>query len=205
MPSAFSLNPQPVGTDASAPRADSVDLIAVVGGESTGKSTLAAALARELPGLLVPETLRTWVAEHGRVPRPDEQQEVMLAHAASENRALRGISAASSAREQMRWVVSDGGTLMTAVYSVLYYDDDSLLPEAVALTSRARLVVWCGADIPWTADEGQRDGPDMRKRAQQIIGEVLSTSGLPWLAASGDVESRVAAVVESLGDRSGLS
>ena len=173
-------------------------MIAVVGGESTGKSTLAAALANDLPGLLVPETLRAWVALRGRVPRPDEQREVMLAHAAAENRALREVATTSSATPPLRWVISDGGTLMTAVYSIQYYEDDSLLPEAIEMSKQTRLVVWCAADIPWTADDGQRDGPDMRKRAQAIVGEVLASSGLSWLLVEGANPRRLTQVMSRL-------
>lgn len=168
------------------------DLLCVVGGESTGKSTLVSALARDLPGLELPETLRSWVEQRGRVPTAGEQIEVMSAHAAAEE-AARG----EAGRLGLRWVVSDGGTLMTAVYSIVYYDDDSLVDEAMTSTAFSRLVVWCAADIPWAADE-MRDGPELRSAAQQVIGEVLESSGVPWLRVTGPVGQRVEQVRERL-------
>lgn len=172
--------------------------MSIVGGESTGKSTLAIALAEELPGLLVPETLREWVAVRDRVPRADEQHEVMRAHAEAEARALEARALEAPATGDLGWVVSDSGALMTAVYSILYYNDHSLLPEALELSRQARLMVWCGADIPWAADEGQRDGPDMRVQAQEIIGDVLAASSLPWLQVEGSTPQRVAQVMDRL-------
>jgi nicotinamide riboside kinase len=164
-------------------------LIAIVGGESTGKSTLAAALAAELPAIVVPEALRTWVTEHARVPTAAEQQDVVELHTRLERAAL-----AEAAGRGVPWVASDAGPLMTAVYSILYYDDDSLVTEAVRLSGGTRLVVWCDDDIPWVPDADQRDGVHMRAAAQRIIGQLLIDSGLAWLKVTGDLPTRVAAV-----------
>lgn len=163
-------------------------MLAVIGGESTGKSTLARALARDLPAVQVPETLRSWVERHGRVPRADEQRAVMREHAEAEAVALD-----HAAQEGLSWVVSDSGPLMTAVYSLLYYDDSTLLDEALALTARARLVVWCSDDFPWASDP-MRDGPEVRQATQVVIGEVIPSVEAPWVMVSGSVAQRVAQV-----------
>ena len=173
--------------------------MSIVGGESTGKSTLALSLAEELPALVVPETLRGWVETRGRVPRADEQREVMLAHAEAEVRLL--TEAARSARSNSAgpaWVVSDSGPLMTAVYSILYYGDHSLVADAVALAGRSELVVWCADDIPWVADTDQRDGPHMRSAAQDVLGALLATAGLSYLRVTGPLPERVAQVRRQL-------
>lgn len=164
-------------------------LIVLVGGESTGKSTLAHALARDLPAIEVAEVLREWVADQGRVPRPDEQWDVMDAQVERESEALD-----EAGHTGIPWVVSDGGAIMTAVYSSLYYSDESLTPAALRLARRARLVVWCDHDFPWVPDPEQRDGPEMRDAAQRIIAATLEPSGLPWLRVSGDLAARTAAV-----------
>ncbi len=48
--------------------------IGLVGGEGTGKTTLASALAVALPACVVDESLRAFVEREGRTPRADEQQ-----------------------------------------------------------------------------------------------------------------------------------
>lgn len=167
-------------------------LVSVVGGESTGKTTLANALAHELPAVAVPETLRNWVTRKGRVPRADEQIEVLREHRLAEVEAL-----AQPAPPQ--WVVSDSGPIMTAAYSVIYYNDDSLVAEARRMADQVALVVWCDADIPWTPDGAQRDGPHMREAAQDVLGQILLDSGLPFLSVSGTLDQRVAQVRDRLG------
>lgn len=194
-----------------------VGLVSIVGGESTGKSTLALALAEELPALLVPETLREWVETHGRVPRPDEQRAVMLAHAEAEAQLLaqaqahaeesagvfesRSVGPPGSAGPA--WVISDSGPLMTAVYSILYYGDQSLVADAVALAGRSELVVWCADDIPWVADADQRDGPHVRSAAQDVLGDLLATAELPYLRVTGPLSDRVAQVRRQLDREAG--
>ena len=180
-------------------------LLSIVGGESTGKSTLATALAEELPGLLVPETLRGWMDRHGRVPRADEQRAVMTAHAEAEARALRELGADAEnvgavLSKGPPWVISDSGPLMTAVYSILYFDDRSLVAQAVAIARRSELVVWCAADIPWVAEADVRDGPHMRSAAQDIIADLLDESGLPYLRVEGAPHDRVLQVKQRLGE-----
>lgn len=162
-------------------------LISVIGGESTGKTTLARALVSDLPAVTVPETLREWVERHGRVPRAEEQREVMHAHALAEIEAL-------EAPAPPAWVVSDSGPIMTAVYSIMYYDDDSLVPEALELSAGLAVLAWCATDIPWVADGDQRDGPHRRSQAQGVIRDVLANTGLPVLEVHGSVDQRVAQV-----------
>lgn len=169
-------------------------LISIVGGESTGKSTLAAALGERLPGIVVSEVLRAWVDQHrGRVPQPNEQAEVMSAQHESEVAALHQ-------RDHLGppWVISDGGPLMTAVYSLQYYDDASLLPLAVEWTARSHLVVWCQDDFPWQPDP-QRDGAQARTASQQILSAIFGRHpALPVRAVHGPLDERVATVTAAV-------
>ena len=171
-------------------------LISVVGGESTGKSTLAAQLGLRLPGVVVREALRTWVEEQGRIPLPTEQTTVMNAHRESEISGLRHAEQTGAA-----WVISDSGPLMTAVYSIQYYDDASLLPRALEWTARSTRVLWCQDDFPWQPDP-QRDGLQARATSQEILAEVFADNPqLPVLALRGSLEERVEAVLSEVAAR----
>ena len=167
-------------------------LISIVGGESTGMPTLAAELGVRLPAVVVSEFLRTWVDQRGRVPRVGEQAAVMAAHREAEVSALRQAN-----RTGRPWVVSDGGPLMTAVYSIQYYGDASLLPSAVAWTAHSDPVVWCQDDFPWQPDP-QRDGAQARTTSQQILAGIFADHPeLPVLAVRGSFDERVRAVLRS--------
>jgi nicotinamide riboside kinase len=174
-----------------------VRVLSLVGGESTGKSTLAIRLGEALPAVVVDETLRRFVAERRRVPTADEQSVVMATQIAREADARREAAAAG-----LGWVISDGGALMTAVYSILYYHDDSLLGPALDHHRGCALTVLCDADFTWHSDEGQRDGPQARDEAQRILIGLLAGGGVEHLTASGSVEQRVTAVLAAPAVRS---
>ena len=165
--------------------------IAVVGGECSGKSTLAAGLAQTLPAVYVPEVLRAFVDRHSRVPRKDEQIDVLEQQVAAEREAAVTATAAD-----IGYVVSDAGPLMTAVYSQVYYADDSLIARARSDQRHYFLTVWCDIDIEWRADGGQRDGPQYRSRVHEALGAMLADSGSPFISVSGPVKVRLDAVLE---------
>lgn len=173
-------------------------IISVVGGESTGKSTLAAMLGERLSAVVVSEFLRIWVQHQGRVPSVSEQAGIMAAQHDSELSALRRANETGQ-----RWVVADSGPLMTAVYSIQYYDDWSLLPRAVEWTSVSDCVVWCQDDFPWHPDP-QRDGSHARARSQEILCSIFAEHpDLSALAVTGPPKVRSDAVLNRLALRAG--
>jgi nicotinamide riboside kinase len=162
--------------------------IAVLGAESTGKTTLAAALATRLAqdtGLRVawvPEWLRLWCDENGRTPRQDEQVAIGLAQHAR-------IEAAAATHAI---VVCDTTALMTAVYSRVVFGDRSLDEQAAALHQRMDLTLLTALDLPWVADGVQRDGPQVRGPVDSAVRELLAAHGLPWSVVGGHGAARVA-------------
>ena len=102
-------------------------------------------------------------------------------------------------------VICDPAPIMTAVYSLQYFGDDSLLTPALeemtsAEKSARKLVVWCAPDIPWQADGIQRDGPHARERTHDLIGThvVSELEGIAVTIASGDASERVTQVLPLL-------
>jgi nicotinamide riboside kinase len=143
-----------------------VNRVAVVGAESTGKTTLCQALARTMGGLTFAEPLRQWVLHQGRVPTQDEQAQVLVMQ--------RQAEAEATARAQstgLRWVFCDSSPLVTAAYSQYYFNDVSLFEDALSHhQSCYTATLFCTPDgVPWTPDPGQRDGPDARERVHLLL------------------------------------
>lgn len=168
--------------------------IAIVGAESTGKSTLALQLAEalaEATGLrcaAVPEWLRDWCTREGRTPRPDEQAAI-----ADEQHAR--IDAAAATHDI---VVCDTTALMTAVYSRLLFDDRSLEAAAVARQRGMDLTLLTALDIAWVPDGLQRDGPHVREPVDTLVRELLIAHGLRWSLVSGDGPARLASALDAV-------
>lgn len=167
--------------------------IGLIGGECTGKSTLARLLATALPACVVDESLRDFTERMGRPPQREEQAGLLAEQADREDAA-----AASCDRDVL---VADPAVLMTAVYSLLYFEDDTLVSRAIAHAQGYALLVWCAPDLPWEPDPGQRDGAGHRDRADAIIADLvereLRPRGIPVLHVTGSAEARVTAVTRA--------
>lgn len=153
----------------SAPRV----VVALLGAECTGKSSLGQALAEHLGGSYVPEYLREWCDAHGRTPQQHEQAAIAAEQA-------RRIDAAPGP-----WVFADTTPLITALCSQHYFQDDSLLSEALAFQRRCDVILLCAPDLPWEADGVQRDGPEVRARFDARLRATLAAHGLAWHDVAG--------------------
>jgi len=161
--------------------------VALLGAESTGKTTLAAALAAclaadtGLRATWVPELLRSWCERTGRTPRADEQAALLRAQHAlmDEAAALHDV------------VVCDTTALQTAVYSRMVFGDRSLDAEAVALHRTMDLTLLTALDLPWVSDGLQRDGPHVREPVDAALRELLQAHGLAYAVVGGEGEVRL--------------
>ena len=76
-------------------------IVALLGAECTGKSTLAEALARRFSAGLVTEYLREWCDTHGRTPHQHEQAHIAAEQARRIDTAARR-QVSSTSRESGR-------------------------------------------------------------------------------------------------------
>ncbi len=168
--------------------------IAIVGAESTGKTTLAEALATRLradTGLRVawvPEALRAWCQQAGRTPQVQEQAPLL-------RRQHEKIDAAAANNDV---VVCDTTALMTAVYSRLVFGDPSLEARAVQLHRRIALTLLTAIDLPWQADGLQRDGPQVQAPVDSLLRQLLRQHRLPWALVSGSGPARLENAVDAV-------
>jgi nicotinamide riboside kinase len=172
--------------------------VALVGAESTGKTTLAQALATRLraerAGLVawVPERLREWCTAEGRTPRADEQRGILQEQHAR-------IARAAATHD---WVIADTTALMTAVYSRFVFGDGSLDDEAVALHRRdVDLTLLTAIDLPWTPDGLQRDGPQVREPVDQALRLLMQQHGIGFAVVGGQGERRLRQALAALQGR----
>lgn len=167
-------------------------LIAIVGAESTGKTDLAQSLNRELTkatGLrctVVPEFLRDWCRAAGRTPQAHEQADI--ARTQTEQ-----IDAAALCHDL---VLCDTTALMTAVYSHMLFQDDSLLAPGLAFHRRCAVTLLTAIDLPWIPDGLQRDGPHVRGPVDASIRTALAGADLTWHLIAGLGQSRVNAALQ---------
>jgi NadR type nicotinamide-nucleotide adenylyltransferase len=164
--------------------------IAILGAESTGKSTLAQALARHYGTLWVPEYLREFVDEHGRVPYERDQYGIACTQAERED------AAAVRARQ---FLFCDTTPLMTAVYSRVYWR--RLDPQLAALAAMREYAVTLVAapDGPWVPDGLQRESEAVRQGVHQLVVATLDERRIPFVLVHGSLPQRLRQVEAVLG------
>lgn len=170
-------------------------LVSVLGAECTGKTALCTRLAQVLPAVFVPEYLRLWCEQRGRTPSCDEQVLIVDGHLQAERAALQ-----QAAAQGLGWVIADAGPLLTAVYSLEYFDDDRLLAAALEHQRGYALTLVTADDLEWQADGIQRDGPQRRASAQARLLGVLAGSGVRYRLVSGSADRRLGTSLQALRD-----
>ena len=167
--------------------------LGLLGGECTGKTTLAEDLARVLPGFVAEEYLRDFVRDFGRVPSLTDQEGIYL----TQQMTVRTVVKAAEFAD-VPWVIADPLPLMTAVYSIVYFDDDSLLAAGIEDASTYDALLWCAPDLPWVAEDRMRDGEGFRDRADDVIRDYVAPH-LDLTMVSGSPEARTATSLARLG------
>lgn len=153
----------------------SARIIALLGAECTGKSTLAEALAREFGAALVSEYLREWCDREGRTPQRHEQAAI----AAEQSARIRAAAGTSCL------VICDTTPLITALCSEHYFDDRTLTAQALGFQRGCDLTLLCAPDLPWEADGFLRDGPGVREQFDARLRATLARAGLDSIDVRG--------------------
>lgn len=156
-------------------------IIALLGAECTGKSSLTRRLGERLSAPTVGEYLREWCLDAGRTPQREEQAAI----AAEQQRRIEVL--------QAPLLIADTTGLMTAVYSQHYFGDDSLLHDALAAHRRSvdLTLLCCPEGVPWQRDGCLRDGEAARQAVHGRLLTLLRTEAIPFELLQGPLAERV--------------
>lgn len=168
----------------------SVRRIAILGAESSGKSTLCEALARHYATAWVPEYLRDFVDLHGRVPFEEDQFGIALTQRAREDAA---------ARDARRFLFCDTTPLMTALYSRVYWGRVDAQLAALDATHDYAVTFVTAPDTPWEPDGLQRESEEVRQLVHRMLVGTLAARGIAYMLLRGDPAQRVGQVEAVLG------
>ncbi|HEX2540503.1 MAG TPA: AAA family ATPase [Caldimonas sp.] len=171
-------------------------VVALLGAESTGKTTLARDLGTALGArgenvIVVAEYLREFCDARGRTPRRDEQRAI----AAEQSRRIEAAAA------QAQVVVADTTALMIAVYSEIVFGDRSLFADAEQAHRRCDLTLLTALDLAWMADGLQRDGPHVRTPVDERVQAALRDAGLAFTRIAGVGSARLENALRAVDER----
>jgi NadR type nicotinamide-nucleotide adenylyltransferase len=157
-----------------------VQRICVLGGESSGKTTLARALAAQLGTVWAPEYGRElWERQDGVLAFDD------LLHIGREQVAREE----ALAQEANRWLVCDTSPLVTAFYSKAMFG--RVDPALAALAHRPyALTLVCAPDFAFVQDGTRQDGA-FRQRQHDAYLKTLTERGIAWTLLEGPPDARI--------------
>lgn len=176
----------------------SVINVAVLGAESTGKTTLCRDLAAYFSGPWVPEYMRTYLQA-----KWDKQQltctwddllPIAQGQIELENKLAKQ---ADQTPDNTHYLFCDTSLFELMVYANWYYGD---CPEALtkaALAHHYDLILLTEVDIPWVADD-LRDSPHQREEISAYFASQLNIHQKPFCYIAGDRDERVRQVVKWL-------
>jgi NadR type nicotinamide-nucleotide adenylyltransferase len=162
--------------------------VAVVGAESTGKTTLAQALAAHFNTVWVPEFAREYLLARGGVCTLADMPLIAQGQAASEDRL---------ARQADRVLIGDTNLLTTQLWHEHYFGECPPALRRMAAERTADVYLLCDIDVPWVADE-LRDSPGQRAWFHNRFRDELDARGLPFIVLSGPLPSRLAPAVQAV-------
>ena len=166
---------------------DFVPRVVFLGGESSGKTTLAEAMAAHVGTV--------WVPEYGRERWEQCAGQLTLADLIDIGRVQVAREDAMHA-EAERALFCDTSPLTTLGYA--HWMFGAAPPELVALAGRAYdLTVLCAPDFDFVQD-GTRREPAFRLQQHAWYEARLAASGGRWMRATGPLEHRIAEVARAL-------
>ena len=169
-------------------RAHYVRRVAIVGAESTGKTTLAQALAAHFNTAWVPEFARDYLIARGGVCTEADMPVIADGQAAAED---------ALARRANRLLICDTNLLTTRLWHEHYFGPPPARLAALAAEHSAHLTLLCAPDTPWVGD-GLRDSPTHRDWFHQRFQAELDAARLPYRILAGPYPARLPAAIEAV-------
>jgi NadR type nicotinamide-nucleotide adenylyltransferase len=171
-----------------------IQKIVVLGPESTGKSTLCAALAAHYQTIWTPEYARAFLSKNGTKYTYDDLLTIAKGQIQKEEEALASLN--KNTVDQPTPKISNKLILDTDMYVMkvwceyVFNNCHHFILEQINQRSYD-LYLLCDIDLPWAADE-MREYPDAGPRIElfTIYRELLINQNTPWGIVSGTGKER---------------
>ena len=163
--------------------------VVLMGAESTGKSTLAAALAKHYKTAWASEYLRLFVDNKRALPEESDVYAIAQGH-------LKLVARMRLRARRVLFVDTDLFT--TCVYQRIYFGTCPSDIEESALDHRSGLYLFTEPDIPWEPDPGQRASPEERLRSHALLWAETEKHALNTVSIKGTHAERLNAAVAAV-------
>jgi NadR type nicotinamide-nucleotide adenylyltransferase len=177
-----------------------IQKIVVLGPESTGKSTLCAALAAHYQTIWTPEYARTYLSEHGTKYSYDDLLTIAKGQIENEEKTIellgQNIEDNKSQVTNNKLIIDTDMYVMKVWCEYVFNNCHHYILEQINQRNYD-LYLLCDIDLPWTADE-MREYPNAEPRLElfTIYKELLINQNTPWGIVSGLGAQRTTNAIE---------
>ena len=185
--------------------------VAVIGPESTGKSTLCELLAQHYNTQWCPEFAREFLLTHGTDYTYDDLLYIAKGQLAMEDEYVQSIVNSRESGVNSR---SNDSQLIAQSSKLLFIDTEMYVMKVWCefvfgnchrwvldqiIERKYDLYLLCNTDLPWVKDE-LREYPDLKTRDQlyHIYKDIMVNQSTPWVDISGDHDERLQKAIKAV-------
>jgi len=189
----------------------SLKKIAIIGPESTGKSTLCELLAQHYNTQWCPEFAREYLLTHGTDYSYGDLLYIAKGQLAMEDEYTQSLVGSSQSGVNSSVQDSELGTLNS---KLLFVDTEMYVMKVWCefvfgkchrwvldqiIERKYDLYLLCNTDLPWVKDE-LREYPDLKTRdtLYHIYKEIMINQSTPWVDISGDYDERLQKAIKAI-------
>ena len=170
--------------------------IVIIGPESTGKSSLCAALANHYKTVWAKEYAREYLEKNGKDYVFEDLYKIAVGQLEEEADALNRLKIKAKENIEMP-VFIDTDLHVIKIWSEFVFNkcDNRILTQITK--QYYNLYLLCDVDLPWIADK-LREYPDVRVRQKlfHYYKEEMVAQATPWKIISGNYDERIAAAIK---------
>lgn len=177
--------------------------IAVIGPESTGKSTLCKQLAEHYKTWWCPEFAREYLLKHGMNYTFDDLLIMAKGQVALEDEyeksMVNGQWAIGSDRFSHSLLFIDTDMYVMKVWCEFVFGNCHRFILDQIVERKYDLYLLCNVDLPWVKDE-LREYPDLetRRKLYSIYEQIMNNQSVPWIDINGDYEKRLHKAIKAV-------
>jgi len=189
----------------------SLKKIAIIGPESTGKSTLCELLAQHYNTQWCPEFAREYLLTHGTDYSYGDLLYIAKGQLAMEDEYTQSLVGSSQSGVNSSVQDSELGTLNS---KLLFVDTEMYVMKVWCefvfgkchrwvldqiIERKYDLYLLCNTDLPWVKDE-LREYPDLKTRdtLYHIYKDIMINQSTPWVDISGDYDERLQKAIKAI-------
>ena len=178
--------------------------VAVIGPESTGKSTLCELLAQHYNTQWCPEFAREFLLTHGTDYTYDDLLYIAKGQLAMEDEYIQSLvgsskSGVNSSVQYSKLLFIDTEMYVMKVWCEFVFGKCHRWVLDQIIEKKYDLYLLCNTDLPWVKDE-LREYPDLKTRDQlyHIYKDIMINQSTPWVDINGDYDQRLQKAIKAV-------